>query len=222
MIKLTSIQKIVKDLILQQPFIEEALAQGIINHNEYGRKLKPQVELNLKRKVNESAVSMAVRRYAKQLTEDVHIYNKIELVDDIIVRNGLFEITIQKTPSTLKILRKIHDIIDISSRDFLTLTYGMYEVTIVTNNRFMPELELLFNENKTSRIIKLSALSIKLPENASEGVGLYYVITKALAWNSINIVEIISTFTELTLIIEDEKINLAHEVIKGLIEEKII
>ena len=224
MFHLTSIQKIVNDLIQQQPFLEEALAQGLINHNELGRKLKYQVELNLSKEVNESAVSMAVRRYARQLSDEVHIKNKIEIQDaDLIIRQGLFEFTVFKTPDTLKVVRKIHDIIDLSPRDFLTITHGMYEITIVTNARFRSELELLFDENDIKKIIeKLSALSIKLPENASEGVGLYYIISKALAWNNINIIEIISTLTELTLIIEDDKINLSHEVMKGLIEDKII
>lgn len=221
---MTSIQKIVNDLIQQQPFIEEALAQGLINHNELGRKLKPQVELNLKKEVNETAVSMAVRRYSRQITEEVQIKNKIELEDaDIIIRQGLFEFTVHKTPETIKILRRIHDIIELSPRDFLTITHGMYEITIVTNQRFRPELEILFDESVRKKIIDhLSALSIKLPDDAIEGVGLYYIITKALAWNNVNIVEIISTWSELTLIIEDDKISLSHEVIQGLIEEKII
>lgn len=221
---MTSIQKIVNDLIQQQPFIEEALAQGLINHNELGRKLKGQVELNLKHEVNETAVSMAVRRYSKQITTEVEIKNKIELEDaDIIIRQGLFEFTVHKTPDTIKLVRKIHDNFELSPRDFLTVTHGMYEITIVTNQRFKPELEILFDEAMRKKIIDhLSALSIKLPPDASEGVGLYYIITKALAWNNINIVEIISTWSELTLIIQDDKINLSHEVIQGLVEEKIL
>jgi hypothetical protein len=221
---LTSIQKLVNDLIQQQPFIEEALSQGLINHNELGRKLKSQVELNLKKTVNESAVSMAVRRYAKQITEEVQIKNKIELDDaDIITRQGLFEFTVHKTPDTLKIVRRIHDSIELSARDFLTITHGMYEITIVTNQRFKSDLEKMFKDDMIKKVIEhLSALSIKLPEDASEGVGLYYIISKALAWNNINIVEIISTWSELTLIIGDDKINLSHEVIQGLVEEKVI
>ena len=182
---MTSIQKIVNDLIQQQPFIEEALSQGIINHNEYGRKLKPEVELNLKREVNDAAVSMAVRRYARQLTPQVLLRNQIDLTGtDIMVRNGLFEITVQKSPETLKIIQKIQEVLKISARDFLTLTYGMYEVTIVTNNRFMDALELLFTNKTTSKIVNLSALSIRLPEDSSDSIGLYYVITKVLAWIS--------------------------------------
>lgn len=220
----TSIQQVVKDLIEQQPFLEEALSQNLINHNELGRKLKPQVELNLKTTVKESAVSMAVRRYSRQITQEVKIKNKIELDDaDIIIRQGLFEFTVHKTPETIKIVRKIHDIIELSPRDFLTITYGMYEITIVTNQRIRPDLESLFEVNTRRKVINgLSALSLKLPEDASEGVGLYYIITKALAWNNVNIVEIISTWSELTLIIEDDKINLSHEVIQGLVEEKIL
>ena len=221
---MASIQKIVNDLIQQQPFIEEALAQGLINHNELGRKLKSQVELNLKKEVNETAVSMAVRRYSRQITQEVQIKNKIELDDaDIIIRQGLFEFTVHKTPETINIIRKIHDIIELSPRDFLTITHGMYEITIVANKSNKSKLELLFDESARKKIIDhLSALSIKLPEDASEGVGLYYIITKALAWNNVNIVEIISTWSELTLIIEDDKINLSHEVIQGLVEEKIL
>lgn len=220
---MTSIQKIVNDLIEQQPYLEEALAQGLINHNELGRKLKSQVEMNLRKEVNETAVSMAVRRYSRQITEEVKIKNKIELDDaDIIIRQGLFEFTVHKTPETIGIVRKIHDIIELSPRDFLTITHGMYEITIVTNQRFKRDLEDLFEESSRKKIIEhLSALSLKLPPEAAEGVGLYYIVTKALAWNNVNIVEIISTWSELTLIIEDEKINLSHEVIQGLVQEKI-
>ena len=218
---MTSIQKIVNDLIAQQPFLEEALAQGLINHNELGRKLQKDVEVNLKKEVNVTAVSMAVRRYSKQIEREVAIKNKIELEDDIIIRQGLFEFTVHKTPDTIRRVREINDKFELSPRDFLTITHGMYEITIVTNARFKAELENLFEESSRKIIIeKLSALSIKLPPDASEGVGLYYIITKALAWNNINIIEIISTWSELTLIIEDDKINLSHEVIQGLVQEK--
>ena len=44
--------------------------------------------------------------------------------------------------------------------------------------------------------------------------GLYYFILKELAWEGINIVEIVSTSHEFTLLVNDEDIDKAFLVIK--------
>ena len=53
-----------------------------------------------------------------------------------------------------------------------------------------------------------------------ETPGVYYSILKQLAWEGINLVEVSSTYTELTLILHEKDINRAfsiiHNFVKGL------
>ncbi|MFX0093857.1 MAG: hypothetical protein ACFFBD_19105 [Candidatus Hodarchaeota archaeon] len=220
MIKPTTIPKIVKDLIMKQPFLEDAIVKGIINYAALGKLFQSKIEKILGKSVNKSAITMAISRYAKELKNRVEMTYDIRLVDtDIIIREDLFELTIHKTPSSLKKSREIYDIVDLNPRVFLTITHGIYETTIISNKRYRKDIEQIFDEEKIKTIKNLAAISIKLPDNAPDSIGLFYIITKAIAWAMISIIEIVSTFSELTLIIRDEDITLAHESIKNLIED---
>lgn len=57
---------------------------------------------------------------------------------------------------------------------------------------------------------------MRLPSSNVKMVGLYYNILKKLAWNKINIVEVISTTNEFTIIVDEKNIGKAFSVIKDL------
>ena len=48
------------------------------------------------------------------------------------------------------------------------------------------------------------------------------MVTKALNWENINIIEIVSTLREMTFIIEEDKMPIAFSTIKKLIDEQRI
>ena len=60
-------------------------------------------------------------------------------------------------------------------------------------------------------------MTIKIPIEAVEQVGLFYVITKALNWENINIIEIVSTLTEMTFIINENNTARAFDTLKKLV-----
>ncbi|MFX0062180.1 MAG: hypothetical protein ACFFC7_08320 [Candidatus Hermodarchaeota archaeon] len=184
---------------------------------------QPTIEKILGKKVNISAVSMAISRYAKDLRQKVKSTYDIKLIDtDIIIREDLFELTVHKTPASLDKIKMIYNIVDLNPRVLLTITHGMYETTIISNKRYQDKISQVFEEDQKIKIIEnLAALSIKLPENAYKNVGLFYIISKALAWAMISIAEIVSTYSELTLIIQEEDMRRTHETIKKLIDETL-
>ncbi len=55
-----------------------------------------------------------------------------------------------------------------------------------------------------------------LPTENRNLYGVYYYILKDLAWQGINLVELISTSNEFTLIVSDEDLDHAFSVIMGL------
>ena len=45
---------------------------------------------------------------------------------------------------------------------------------------------------------------LDIPEDSIEVSGLYYLFTKSLAWENISIVDVISTYTEMTFIVKEK------------------
>ncbi|TSC55732.1 MAG: hypothetical protein G01um101418_753 [Parcubacteria group bacterium Gr01-1014_18] len=62
----------------------------------------------------------------------------------------------------------------------------------------------------------LSSITIKLPEETITTPGVYYPILKALAWEGINIIEIISIGTELSILFKSNDVDRAFSIIKSL------
>jgi len=72
-------------------------------------------------------------------------------------------------------------------------------------------------EKLISEKTNLSSITIRLPKNNTEISGIYYFILKKIAWAGINIVEIISTTNEFTLVVSEE---LVHQALGILIDLK--
>ncbi len=89
-------------------------------------------------------------------------------------------------------------------------TYFKISTSIIEDN----------NKNNPNHLTKLilSSLSIKIPIEAIETVGLLYILTKAINWENINIVEIVSTLTEMTFILKEDDVSRAFNTVKKLIK----
>ncbi|GIU68936.1 MAG: hypothetical protein KatS3mg002_0172 [Candidatus Woesearchaeota archaeon] len=213
---MVTVSHLVGKIIKDKPFLEEALRRGIINYVALAQELQPQIEKELGKKVKTSAVMMALRRLNELLQKKGILRNELKFKsEDISIRSSLFEITILKSSNTISNIRKIYDITDFSRGDMLTITHGIYEITIIASSRLTKKIEkILENEHIIKIIGSLGALTIKIPANSIETVGLFYNVTKILNWENINIVEIVSTFTEMTFILKEDDLARAFEAMR--------
>ncbi len=215
-----TIAYIVESLLDKKPFIQEALAMGLINNAALAEQLQPEVEKIMKKKLKFSAVNMSIRRLTEKLkARSLHAPGFDEDCD-ITIKTGLSEITIHKRKETISNIRKRYNQLKLSPEDFITLTQGINEMTAIVNKRLKkPFLALIPRTEIKKEIADLSSVTIKLPKDAENSVGLFYIITKALAWNNISIVEMVSTYSELTFFFKEEDTSDAFSVIKNLISE---
>ncbi len=217
---MVTVSHLVENIVEQKPFLEEALARGIINYAALAETLTPQIEKELKKKVKYSAVMMALRRLAENLEKETIKSLQIRFKEtDLTIKSDLFEITVLKSATVISNLRKLYDLVDFSKGDFLTVTSGVYEVTIISNKKHRLKIQKFFESEKVSKIIEhLSSITLKIPLEAVQTVGFFYIVTKALNWENINIVEIVSTLTELTFIITEDDVAKAFTSLKRLVE----
>ena len=74
---------------------------------------------------------------------------------------------------------------------------------------FSQEFEILFRDH-------LAAVSVNLPHTNLDTHGVYYIILKELAWKGINIVEVLSTSNEITLIVDRSDVEEVFSIILRL------
>jgi aspartokinase len=219
---MVTVSHLAEKIVEKRPFLEEALVRGIINYTALAEMLKPEIERELKKKVKTSAVIMALRRLSQKLRKSFVRQPRISFKEtDVTIKSDLFETTVLKSLSVINNLKRLYDLMDFSRGDFLTITDGIHEVTIISNRRHKAEIEKILEKEKVIKTIdNLSSLTIKIPIEAVEQVGLFYVVTKALNWENINIIEIVSTLTEMTFILREDDISRAFNTIKRLIREQ--
>ena len=138
------------------------------------------------------------------------------------MRSDLIEINIVKHPDSGELIKKIYDLVDLKKGDYISIVQGLHEISIITNKKHEKKLLKLINEKDVKKIVrKLSSLTINIPEESVEEIGMFYLITRALIWENISIIEIVSTFSEMTYILNTEDVPYAFKVIKKLIEENM-
>ena len=224
---MVSVAEITRELVKSKPFLEDALIRGIINYNALAEELLPQVKERYgPGPVKLATVSMALRRLGDELGSEhiAEIEKKLSefASSDMVIKYDLFEITVE-IPSARDLgqtLSMLYQIIPVTPKSFLSITQGTSETTVITQSHYRKEVNDLFsNFNITSRIDNLAALSLRIPETSAESPGLFYYITKTLAMDGINIVELISTFSEMQLILEEDDVAEASKAIRRLFKK---
>lgn len=210
---------IVEEIIKKSPFLEEALAEGIINLSSLSRQIKPEIDEELQKDVQIGAIVMALKRLSPKFDPNLKIKVKkvINKLGDITVRSKITyytfansETIIDKQTELLKRLKGKKD-------TFFTFTQGVYETTIILSDSEHSDVDSLFKgETLIQETSGLSSITIKLPSENADVSGIYYFILKKIAWEGINISDIISTMHEFTIIVDDESIDRAFSILKNL------
>ncbi len=215
---MVTISHIVSEKLSKRPFLQEALSRGLINYGALADDLIPIVETTLHKKVKHSAVMMAIRRYTENVRKNE--FKQIEFFKgtDLSVRSNLCEITFQRSTKTLDKIMLIYDIINPNQGDMLNIIQGNYEITIISNQSLKKQIiKIVGKSNMIKCFDKLSSVSIRYREEIIHTPGFILACVKAISWEQINIVEIVSAMTELTFILAEKDAIPAFEILQNLI-----
>lgn len=212
-----TIAQIAEALVKEKPFLVESLTDGLINLSSLARRMQPEIEATLKKEVQAGAIVMALKRLVPslQVTQDMKLKKMLSSIGDLIVRSNLSDYSFKNSDTLMACQIELMNIIGSDNEIFYTIVQGVHETNIVASSTLQEDINRIFTNEKS--IIKqenLSSITLKLPLGNVMQPGLYYFILKELAWEGINIVEIISTSHEFTLLVNDEDIDKAFLVIK--------
>ena len=217
---MVTITNIVENEISKKPYLQEALIRGLINYGSLADELIPIIEKELKKDIKHSAVMMALRRLSDKLVSKSPKSFTYNTDISLMIKSNLFNIAFKKSNSINKKIPKLYDITENSSGDFLAINQGSNEITIISNKKYQRKIEkILFDEKMIQKIDEVAALSLSLSIELMDTPGFYYLVTRALTWECVNIIESVSTPTELILILNEDDITKSYETLKRLFQK---
>jgi len=211
-----------KRIIERSRYLQEALEKNLINTSSLARYIKPELEEMLVKKTSNSAIIMAIRRIMKDLKPRFIYRNIFKNTPDMITRSNLTEINIANSKN---LFEKYPDLIRLSNsqaESFFTITEGVFETTIILSRDLYPNIKILLKkEDIVEEFHDLCSITIRLPKEAIFNPGVFYFFLKSLAWEGVNIIEVVSAYRELTLILERKDTNKAFSIVQSLFPQKI-
>ena len=214
-----TISSVVEEYIKKKPFLQSALAQGIINLTSLSRIVKPEIEEELGKDIRNGAIVMALKRLSDDLEfRATHkIIKVLKNIGEITVRSSLTDYTFLASDTILVQQAKLLEAINQNQDVFYTSSRGVNEINIVISNIMDQTVEDMFKAEKcTQKAEELSSITVKLPSENVSVPGIYYFIFQRLAWEGIVLYEVISTTNEFTILVDDNQVDIAFKTIKDL------
>jgi hypothetical protein len=214
-----TIGKITEEIINRSPFLREAITEELINISALARKLRPEIEEYMKKEVKEGAIVMAIKRMSPGSYHKINmkIRNMMGELGDFLVRSDLEDYTYQNSDALRDKQIELMSRMASEKEAFITVCHGVTETTYITSKVAAPHFaEIFHGETLRAHIPNLASVTIKLPTTNKDVSGVYYYILKHLAWEGINIVEIVSTTNEFSIIVDTNDIDLTFSVLMRL------
>lgn len=217
-----SISNCVKQVINRTPFINDMLLQDVISYSNLSRSIQMKVESLYGEEVNLSAIVMAVRRYAEELRKENREHTRGKIKYEISMKTGIYDVNLVRSEKFISHLSLLHEKVNLQKGDFLNTSIGSHEISLAISEKYREIAEeMLSGEEILHRKDNMVALSIFFTGDFLQTPGILYMATRKLAFENINLTEIVSTMNELTFVIEKADSLKAFEVLESFFDEEI-
>ena len=217
-----SIASCVKNIIDRSPFISEMLIQDVISFSNLAKFIQPRVQQMYAGTASISAIVMAIRRYAEELKTRQSSGRSGKIDYEILMKTNIYDVNFRRSDAFIPKLQKLYEKVHPGEGDFINLTIGSHEISLCVSDRFRDALdEMLDGEEILNRKENMVALTILFKSDFLQTPGILYMATRRLAWEDINLTEIISTMNELTFVIDREDSMKAYDVLESFFDEEL-
>lgn len=216
---MVTVPQAVEKIIKRSRYLSEAMSKDLINASSLARYMKPEVESLVFKKVTLGSIIVATKRLQKSFSSGYKPITIFQEAPDMIVRSNLTLIYVKNSDNLLQKLSTIEKT-GLSFQKKALFTYGRVETIILTNKINLKNIKKILKEEETIETYpNVSSITIHLPKDSVKTPGIFYFFIKSLAWEGVNVLDILSTHSELTLIFNSEDINTAFGMLQSLFEK---
>ncbi|MBM3231088.1 hypothetical protein FJZ28_02050 [Candidatus Peregrinibacteria bacterium] len=209
----------VRSVVQKSPQAYLMLKQGHLNLSSYAGSISREVESHTKKDVRQNTIVASLARLRKEIQKDKPLLPRVVL-DDIAAKAGLIEISFEKTKEALTSLQAFSRK-KAESSAFFMITQGIGEITLIAPEQWETDIQKLFSSMKPKIIVRnLASLTIRFSEKYMTEPNTFYALLTMFAMERMPIVEMVSTFTEITFVLEQRHVERAFSILHSLLISK--
>lgn len=206
----------VREILNESEVALGALSEGYLNLSAYAKRIQPEVSRRAQKEVSVGSIVVALCRHEIDVKKRASLLPKIRL-ESVSTRTALVEVSFNKTHHTKACLRALHAHEKLSEAEVLTVTSGIREISVILPAVLKGEVLKIFKGEKPTIILEnLASLTLCFAPKYINMPNTIFAMLRPLAWNRINLVEVVSTFTELTVVVAQKDLQTAFAVMSGL------
>lgn len=180
-----------------------ALGRGLLNMNGYAKTVHAEINERLFKPVSIASLVTTLSRLGKELQIQEQALPAIN-PHDISIKSNLVEISFYQHTSITDALLRLQKWHAEQARGFLTVIMGVREITVITDAKLAGDIMRLTKPHAPALALQnLAAITLQVGESAISTPSVTYSILRRLALRRINLVEVVSTHTEITLIVAE-------------------
>src|SRR3989338_3476514 len=197
------IQPIVRDIVLGELEAYTALTVGYMNMSSYAHHIRPIVQARTKKQVTITSLVVSLSRLRKEFKKERPLIQEVAITN-ITTKLPLTEIVYENTNTAIAKLELFHKKISVSREDFFTTTVSTTELNIVCSSNMTSKVLKHFNIKTKFMVDNLAAVGISFDPKHFHIPNTLFSLISVVAKARINIAEIVSTYTELIILVAEK------------------
>lgn len=208
------VSDVVASIVVQSLEASVMLERGTLNLSAYGKQILPEVERRAKKPVKLGSIVVALSRLSKTMHARPELL-PLPAALEVSARSGLMEVVFERTQKNLELFHTLQKKVAPRTADFFVGTQGIAEITVITTDDRYPLVQKVFAGVDPKFVLRnLSALTVRTSEKEIFVPNIFFSMLYPFAMRRINIVEFVTTFTEMTLIFEEKDVQEGFEILK--------
>ncbi len=199
-----TLKEALTQVIKENNFIEDALYNDYLNLTWFAIYIKPYIDNKLQKQISISSIKMALSRYSYGWVASRK--QKILLPKDFYIKDNISIFYIENNCKNYQKILALYEKLEKQNSYFSFINWSR-EISVITNicNPDIKDYKL--------KLENLVIIWVYLPEDFLYQKWMFYHITKQLLFHNINIVEIVSTYTEISVIIDKKDLKTAFNAL---------
>ncbi|HKC04482.1 MAG TPA: hypothetical protein VKC54_01275 [Patescibacteria group bacterium] len=208
----------VREILENSETAVEAMRSGVLNLRAFARQIQPLVEAKTLKPVKMGTIVVALSRIGSSVKGIEQLVPNITL-SELSIKSPLCDITYEKTGESVRLAHSFSNKLGDLNGHFFTMTQGIKEITFIISDDLRDKLLNHFPGNPKAIFQDLVGLNVSFSEDYLAHPNVIYAILSRLAIKRINVIEIVSTYTELMIVVEKKEMESAIAQLNGLFKK---
>ena len=215
--------QIVREEVDKDIFLQNSLSKGIVNNSELARQLLPTIKRK-NPKASLESVTISIGRYINSLKQS-RIEKELTAQianSQVSLKNDIVHVTFYRNNTIVNEINEISKKIRWDLDEILFINQGSGEITLVFDKKnkhlFRKILSNAVEVRENSAILSIKEGKIKELTPSIEVPGLYAYFMNQISKNGLNVLDVVSTRSQITFVINEKDLIKSYEVINNCIK----